>query len=145
VQEDDCEFTWNGRRLKVGGLTSSDLFHEVAHWLLAPPRRRKLPGYGLGSEPYAGATLMAVVSGGFASKEEGQASVLGICYERAFGEDWWDTAEEHNWMTCPTDGHLFCGCYNGVPTPDFFCQIAILNKRGLLRGWMPTVLPERTT
>lgn len=94
-----------------------------------------MTAFGLGDEP-SGFVAQRVVGWNFADHEEYKASVLGICYERALGLDWWKTADEHSWI----EGW---GSIEpeAVLQDQFFATIAKLNRRGLLRGWMPTVLP----
>lgn len=44
--------SWDGKRLVATGKGLGAALHEVCHWLLATPERRKLPEYGLGYDPY---------------------------------------------------------------------------------------------
>ena len=127
--------SWNGESLAIH-IDASSLLHEVAHWLLAPDRRRRFVGFGLGHEP-TGMDCDAVVSFNAAEDEEMQASALGICYERALGMNWWDTAAEHQWVTCD---HLFCTNCDGELGSGFARVLTKLNKRGLLNGWLPTIV-----
>lgn len=46
-REDD-EVTWSGERLRVSHRLLGMFGHEVGHWLVASPARRKLPDFGLG-------------------------------------------------------------------------------------------------
>lgn len=126
--------SWNGSSLAIHQDTST-LFHEISHWLVAPGRRRRLTGFGLGREP-TGVDCPAVVREPTGDREEAQASVLGICYERALDMDWWRTAEQHNWVV--DDHNVLCGCDEDL-AQIFFRAIARLNKRKLLRGWVPTI------
>lgn len=61
--------TWDGGVLTLGWQgPSSDscgesiewAFHEVSHYLFAPPWARRLPNYGLGSDPGGGANTVVV-------------------------------------------------------------------------------------
>jgi len=74
------------------------VIHDIAHYVVASRRRRKLPEFGLGSSPditrFRG---KLVVSPKFAQKEEALASALGIYWEREFGMDWKSTFEDHYW------------------------------------------------
>lgn len=46
-------YSWDGKgRLIATGGGLGVALHEVAHFLLADPERRKLPEYGLGPDPY---------------------------------------------------------------------------------------------
>lgn len=117
--------SWDGHALSTEN-TIANLFHEISHYVIAPKCRRALVAFGLGDEPW-GCRAPMTVGRSKAHQEEEQASVLGICYERALGLDWWKTALDHNWFQDDSD------CDD-----EFLNTLAKLNKRGLLRGWMPT-------
>lgn len=59
----------------------SNVLHDIAHWLVADPARRKLPDFGLGNAPDSYTDSEPVVSEKQGDAEERQASLLGICYE----------------------------------------------------------------
>lgn len=52
-----------------------DLAHEVAHWILASPYRRKLKNFGLGEPGYGPGGRVSIA---YAEAEESLASLLGI-------------------------------------------------------------------
>jgi hypothetical protein len=94
-------FSWDGRFLR----TRSEpcvLFHEIAHWQLAPPDRRDVPDFGLGAGPETGKKTEADAarSAGEAQKinEEAEASLLGILWEAQFGGPAIDAFLEQNWL-----------------------------------------------
>lgn len=73
-------WSWNGTELSIGvvsRLNHIQLTHEGSHWLVAPKRRRKAPGFGLGREPngYPG-VKNELVSSRRADKEERLATIL---------------------------------------------------------------------
>ena len=45
-------YTWNGKKLNLSMLPSSDwILHEICHYLVSSNERRKIPNYGLGEDP----------------------------------------------------------------------------------------------
>lgn len=82
-------FGWNGKALRLNE-SISDILHEMAHWVVAPPKWRSCPDFGLESR-----------SDSSADREEGKASLLGILLERAMGLPWGDTFRDHNWGENP--------------------------------------------
>lgn len=92
--------TWNGKDLSTAlAGNDSDIVHDIAHWLVAPPSRRRCPDYGLGPDPNRSDVTHArlLVSPDHALREEELASALGVLLERALGMDWRDTLEMHGW------------------------------------------------
>ena len=97
---DGCAY--NGRT--IAGLIAgrpridSDVAHDVAHWLVAAPYRRRVVDFGLGVGPDLGASdAPMLVSVRFADREEQAASLLGIAIEVAAGIDPARTLREHDW------------------------------------------------
>lgn len=103
---------WNGRTmwdavLEAGGdfrldwppKDCSEVCHEIAHYLVASPRRRRLPNYGLGEPPGDDTPEAPVtVSPRTGVQEEMMASCLGILLERSLGlARWRDTFMDHSW------------------------------------------------
>jgi len=72
-----------------------DLSHEIAHWLLAPPSRRRRRWFGLGHPNNGGRG--GGVTWSFALEEEKQASLLGILLERSASIDPMPTWRDHGW------------------------------------------------
>lgn len=105
---DDIESARNGTErvmlLRQRSLWSN-MLHEVAHYQLATPRRRKLPTFGLGEDvdmihvgrPVLVSTKAAVV-------EECYASFLGILWEAKLGLDYAYTLPDHSWY--PREGRF---------------------------------------
>jgi hypothetical protein len=94
-------FSWDGRLLRVRS-EACVLFHEIAHWLLAPGARRRLPDFGLGAGPETGRKAEADRARTVAEErriaEECEASLLGILWEAAFGGPAIDAFLEQNWL-----------------------------------------------
>lgn len=78
------------------GCPESDVAHEIAHWLVAAPSRRKRRNYGLGWA-YIGLGTSMVVSQETSDAEEEMASALEILIERCLGLDWKRTFDDHQW------------------------------------------------
>lgn len=80
---------------------TEDLVHELGHHLVAPPRRRRIPSFGLG-HPSGGSYPghVRVVSRSRADMEEGRASLLGvgILYESGDHMGASQMLEDHNWL-----------------------------------------------
>jgi hypothetical protein len=95
------DFSWNGHSLR-GATEAYVLLHEVAHFQLATPQRRKLVDFGLGPGPESGnratAAAMATVSGLASEVEEARASLLGILWEVEFGQPGLASWLDQNWL-----------------------------------------------
>jgi len=107
-------FSWDGRRVRAE-TEPAVLFHEIAHFQLASPERRKLFDFGLGAGPETGlvalANHVACVEGMERETEEAMASLLGILWETTHDQPALHAFEEQNWFegtgrTGTT--HFFC-------------------------------------
>lgn len=122
---DDWGHAWDGRALNIAHdyrllHASSDIVHDVAHWLVASPERRVEPDFGLDEMAYFREPDDVDYPSPVESiEEEIQASLLGILLERAMGMDWRYTWEFHSW---DIDGWL------GVRP-----AIRALRQRGLIK------------
>jgi hypothetical protein len=94
-------FSWDGRVIRSRSETSV-VFHEIAHWQIAPPARRTLPDFGLGAGPETGhidaANAAICVDAALKEEEENLASLLGILWETAYGEPAILAFAEQNWL-----------------------------------------------
>lgn len=128
---------WTGRTMVIYRNTSYDqILHEVAHYLVASPRRRRRTNFGLGS-PFGvdpdDERTRPTVAFKFSSDEEERASLLGIALEFHMfgGNSWMDTSVDQNWNL----------------TDDYWQAISIgleLERRKLLKNGRPTVLIRKT-
>lgn len=113
--------TWNGRTLRIDGLTPSDLLHETAHWLIATSAERSQPNFGFNESPHLVHSEEQRFFGFMREIEwkemkvtrknpewqrahrasdqlEQRASALGIALERALGLATWEqTCGFHSW------------------------------------------------
>lgn len=102
-------YTWNGRTLLVSAKppfsrTPADLYHEIAHFQIAPQKFRHLLEYGLGYDPGSHSLSAPIptrwkgpVNWPAAQEEEEWVSALGILWERECGGDYMNTVYEHSW------------------------------------------------
>jgi len=101
-------FSWDGRVIRTKSETSV-VFHEIAHWQIAPPERRSLYDFGLGAGPETGrveeANAAACVDNATKEEEENLASLLGILWEAAHGEPAVLALAEQNWLELPDRPH----------------------------------------
>ncbi|MFV3076286.1 elongation factor P hydroxylase [Niveispirillum fermenti] len=78
------------------------LIHEVAHWLIAPPERRRLVDFGLGAGPESGRVAEAdqaiAVGKEEQIREEALASLLGILWEAELAQPAILAFLEQNWL-----------------------------------------------
>lgn len=120
--------SWDGTSIAVNNwddLTTSNIIHEVAHWLVATKKERSLVDFGLGIGPDSGLFCDCTVED--PEGKECLASCLGILYEKALGFDWKDTFHYHQWGDDPK---AFLSCYKD------------LREMGLVKwGGIPTVMP----
>jgi len=78
------------------------LLHEIAHFQLAAPARRRLAEFGLGPGPETGdrrtAERQAVLRGIAREREEAMASLLGILWEVELGQPALASFLDQNWL-----------------------------------------------
>jgi hypothetical protein len=127
-EEPATAFSWDGRSLRARS-EPCVLFHEIAHWLLAPPPRRALPDFGLGAGPESGCKAEAdrarVVDEETRSAEECAASLLGILLEATAGGPAIEAFLEQNWLER----------FDSEGTHRLFSTtLADLRRRGLIDG-----------
>jgi len=96
-----CGFSWDGRALRAG-TEAYVLLHEIAHFQLAPPGRRRRIDFGLGPGPETGDRAGAErheAAGGLArEREEAMASLLGILWEIELGQPGLASFLDQNWL-----------------------------------------------
>jgi hypothetical protein len=109
IDEDPARaFSWDGRAIRTRSETSV-VFHEIAHWQLAPPGRRAIYDFGLGAGPETGriaeADAAACVDHAVKEDEENLASLLGILWETEHDEPALLAFAEQNWLELPERPH----------------------------------------
>jgi len=96
-----ASYGWDGRaaRLRTEAYV---LLHEVAHYQLAPPTRRRRIDFGLGPGPETGARAAAEraasLFGVEREREEAMASLLGILWEVELGQPALASFLDQNWL-----------------------------------------------
>jgi hypothetical protein len=120
-----CQFNWDGAALN-GATEAYVILHEVAHFALARPERRRLVDFGLGPGPDTidrdRAEREATVSPLAREEDEAAASLLGILWEAALGQPALASFLDQNWLEGL--GRSAAGHFAGV--------LVRLRRRGLL-------------
>jgi len=96
-----CPYNWDGMALN-GATEAYVILHEVAHFALASPERRRLIDFGLGPGPdtidRVSADSAAVLSPLAREEDEAAASLLGIVWEAALGQPALASFLDQNWL-----------------------------------------------
>jgi hypothetical protein len=94
-------FSWDGERL-YADTEAFVLLHEIAHFQLASPARRRLIDFGLGAGPdtldRAAAERVAVLTELDGDREEAMVSLLGILWEASLGHPALASFLDQNWL-----------------------------------------------
>ena len=94
-------FNWDGAALD-GNTEAYVILHEIAHFVLAPPERRRLVDFGLGPGPdtheRTAAEAAAVLPLIEREADEAEASLLGILWEAALGQPALASFLDQNWL-----------------------------------------------
>jgi len=123
-------FNWDGTALD-GNTEAYVILHEIAHFLLAPPERRRLIDFGLGPGPDTRersaaerATAIPLIE---READEAEASLLGILWEAALGHPALASFLDQNWLE---------GLARSAAT-HFTEVFARLERRGLAQAGSP--------
>ena len=94
-------FNWDGAAL-LADTEAYVILHEAAHFVLAPPERRRVVDFGLGAGPdttdRAAADHAAVLPIVARDDDEAEASLLGILWEAALGQPALASFLDQNWL-----------------------------------------------
>ena len=114
-----CLFNWDGAALN-GATEAYVILHEIAHFVLAPPERRRLVDFGLGPGPDTidpdkaeRATVLSLLA---RAEEEAEASLLGIVWEARLDQPALASFLDQNWLEGlerSAAGH-FCNVVEGL-------------------------------
>jgi hypothetical protein len=101
ARESGAALSWDGERLNAD-TEAFVLTHEVAHFQLASPARRRSIDFGLGAGPdtldRAIADRAAMLTPLAADREEAMVSLLGILWEAALGQPALASFLDQNWL-----------------------------------------------
>jgi hypothetical protein len=96
-----CVFNWDGAALN-GATEAYVILHEIAHFMLAPPERRRLVDFGLGPGPDTidrdTAECAALLPPLARAEEEAEASLLGIVWEARLDQPALASFLDQNWL-----------------------------------------------
>ena len=96
-----CPFNWDGTALNAA-TEAYVILHEIAHFALAPPERRRLIDFGLGPGPDTidreAAKSAAVIRPLARDEDEAAASLLGIVWEAQLGQPALASFLDQNWL-----------------------------------------------
>lgn len=128
-------FSWDGHVIRTRSETSV-VFHEIAHWQIAPLARRGLYDFGLGAGPETGriAEADSAVCVDVATKEEEEnlASLLGILWETVHDEPAVLAFAEQNWLELYDRRHTqqhFIDCLQKLRARDLIDDAGIPKSR----------------
>jgi hypothetical protein len=97
----ECCFNWDGIALN-GATEAYVILHEIAHFVLAPPERRRLIDFGLGPGPDTldreAAQKAAILPPLPREEDEAAASLLGIVWEARLGQPALASFLDQNWL-----------------------------------------------
>jgi hypothetical protein len=97
----EAGYSWDGSRL-MSDTEAYVIVHEVAHYQLASPARRKIVDFGLGAGPDTGeraaADAATCLFGLARETEEALASLLGVLWEIELGQPGLASFLDHNWL-----------------------------------------------
>ncbi len=82
-----AKYNWTGRVLNTEPTDVEMQLHDVAHWLVCPPERRKLPEFGLGSDQVRESNAKQVLSNHDADEEEYLACAMQLAIVVYLGLD----------------------------------------------------------
>lgn len=118
-------YLFDGEVIRIGGLSLSNQFHELAHWQVASPEMRREKDFGLGPGPETNNRYVKrKLSNKESDEQEQEASLLGIAYEAYFGLIFENTLCLHDW--CSMNAY-----------EEFWITISRLTEKGLLEGNLP--------
>ena len=124
-----CLFNWDGAALN-GETEAFVILHEIAHFVLAPPERRRLVDFGLGPGPDTidrdTAERAALLSLLARDQEEALASLLGIVWEAKLHQPALASFLDQNWLE---------GLERSAV--NHFCHVVAVLRRRELLGPLP--------
>jgi hypothetical protein len=127
-EEPAAAFSWDGKVLRVRS-EPWVILHEIAHWLISPPERRRLPDFGVGAGPESGrkeeADHARCVDDAAQQDDEALSSLLGVLLQAELSQPAILAFLEQNWL----EGHE-----RPAAAEHFRATIEGLVRRGLIDG-----------
>ncbi len=124
--------SWDGRGLRTG-TEAYVLLHEIAHFQLAPPARRRRIDFGLGPGPEtgdrAGAERQRAADGLVREREEAMASLLGILWEIELGQPALASFLDQNWLEGPGAARHFTEILGALRAGGFVTALGRPRRR----------------
>lgn len=127
-------YNWDGSALDAT-TEAYVILHEIAHFVLATPERRRIVDFGLGPGPdttaRAAAERAAVLSFAKREADEALASLLGILWEAELGQPALASFLDQNWLE---------GLERSAAT-HFAATVQGLRRRGLIDAFASPIRP----
>lgn len=136
------EYSWTGKRLIVHVNESgrkANYIHELGHWLICSPTRRRMRDFGLGPGFQSKGSAPLIVSDSFAQREEVMVCTFEVAAFDAWGLDWQEPARVNSYEDW--DRAKTWADYIKIDGLSETC-VGQLNKRGLFKGIHPKDLPS---
>lgn len=126
-EEPAAAYSWDGHVIRTRSETSV-VFHEIAHWQVAPPARRGRLDFGVGAGPETGhvreANAAICVDAATVEEEENLSSLLGILWEVEYDEPAILAFAEQNWLELyerPSTAQHFARCLGELRRRKLIC------------------------
>lgn len=121
-------YVWDGHSLATWDRRPDDIVHDLGHWLVCSPSRRKLLEFGLGGTDETRQRIISrrqlrVVSSKFSYEEEALASLLGLFYQCSIGMPFVGAVADQAWFEGGDD----------PMSPTARASADKLERRGLLK------------
>lgn len=140
---------WDGKHINAKGMSEDGILHEIGHWIVAEPLRRKYPDYLLGPGPNESGTLYSTtvkaltdlpqIRGKQYGREETEACIMEFIFGALMGMNTRKYMEDRFFIT--NMGRWENN--TGSDAQDFMEQIESFQKRKILnKAWVPVQLKK---
>jgi hypothetical protein len=130
-------YMWDGETIGIGGLSDSNILHEIGHWQVSSEERRKLNDYGIGNGPDSRGYQVGILPYKLCMMEECLASLMGIGYEFHLGMDYMETMRGHSWIDKKRGEWYVVEDNDGL---SFWAVVSKLEDMNLMKGGKPSIL-----
>jgi hypothetical protein len=102
LKEEREKYSWDGKYIHTRNMDRSwydghSVLHDICHFQVASPTRRKTPEFGLGDSPDISSGAPVLLNDENAQREEEEASILTILWLRHIKEDHMFVWNDHSW------------------------------------------------